>query len=241
MDRPTISLEVIDTFRVSDQRPLLKLQMPTLQRGASVLSMRFAFDRYVRDQDNDTPFYVDPRAQVIVILLRAMAPSAEGTGDETFGFIIPIPKLHQLIHSKVNANDTYISWESWGPSCASIVTLPDCVQISDWLIRQSVNGFHFAYCAHGIMHLFNVNPSISASGMQGPHFINHWSPANAPIDSWVFEDIIRSEVKCWKRTIDLSTYLSLPSPDCLLAISLMDDYVVAIVKVTASNSGRKYG
>jgi hypothetical protein len=200
MNRPVATLELYDTSQAPSGSPLLRLQMPILTRGASVLSFQLAYNPHTGTHDHRSPFYTDPSATVIVVILRVMAPSAEGTGTETVIFIMPVARLEQLVEQHAIVG-TSLTWTQWGPSSTRVLTIPDSDVVPDWVLRSSIHGFYFAFATHGTVCVFNVN-SAMASNID---YTKGWSVVDAKVDIWAFEDIVRSNVQCWQCSINISS------------------------------------
>jgi hypothetical protein len=198
LNRPIALLEFCDARLPSTSPPILNLHMPVFLRGSSVLSCQLAFDPNAYTQHGGSTFNTDPAATIIVAILRVMPPSAEGTNAETIAFIIPAVKIQQLMDEYCTVGPASLLWREWGPSCTRVLAIPD-YQIPDWLWRQSVHGLHFAHSTGISVAMYTVNSFIGLD-TSSP---NGWCRVDSKVDSWAFEDIIDSHVKCWQCHIDM--------------------------------------
>jgi hypothetical protein len=230
MNRPVAALELYDMSQASTGPPLLRLRLPALIRGASVLSFQLAYNPSACVHERRSPFYVDPAATIVVAVLRVMAPSAEGTGVETIIFIIPIPKLERLVEEHANRG-TAMEWMEWGPSSTRAFTIPDCEYVPDWILRSSINGYNFAAttCDKSLL-VFNMNPATASTIGR----TKGWSAVDSQVDSWAFEDVIQSSLECWRCSTDISRL----SPESIAAWAIIEDshIVVMTLLVCAASS-----
>lgn len=231
MNRSVATLELYDTSWASTGMPLLRLQMPVLTRGASVVSFQLAYNPHACVHDDRSPFHVDPSATIIVALLRVMAPSAEGTGTETVMFIMPVSRLERLIKHHAAAGAS-LTWIEWGPASTRVLSVSNFDSVPDWVLRSSIDGLNFAFATYKTVSVYTMNQAIACdmNPMEG------WSMVDAPVDSWAFEDIIRSNLSCWRCSTRVPRVLLAPT---LCSALLEENHLFVITQVCLPALTRK--